>query len=357
MPNRERFRPAEWTRTLNQDGVSTPITSTTNRELIREWRQDFSVYGETQVAHAKSTNGVYNIQNSSWTQRGNFILSANYVLERVPQLLNLFGSNNELDWSHLPTSSKFNALVIALEFDDNINAIQRAMKHDLDVGTIAYGFVPLISDLEALYNAAKRLTANFVLQDQPSYYDRTPVSIDTGMVPNIGREKLTGSILFSGKIEYPSSPILGVLDSVGFHPDLATLWELIPLSFLVDAILPIGDFLESFRQGGWVKAVYFQGRRTFKGEFEWALDTWTNGTTGEIRGSASCYIREPYGGVLSTQSQPVEPPGFMTTLERYLTFLARSVSIPTRLSDLRLPNRRILADNIRHHLTHYTGLR
>ena len=54
------------------------------------------------------------------------------------------------------------------------------------------------------------------------------------------------------------------LDWLGFHPDLATAWDLIPFSFVIDYLLPIGDYLESFRSGGWVKTAYFSGWLTLR---------------------------------------------------------------------------------------------
>jgi hypothetical protein len=67
-----------------------------------------------------------------------------------------------------------------------------------------------------------------------------------------------------------------VLDIIGFHPDLATLWELVPMSFLVDWFIPVGDFLDTINSRGWIKPVlkigpastsfrYFGNFRTFGG--------------------------------------------------------------------------------------------
>jgi hypothetical protein len=42
-----------------------------------------------------------------------------------------------------------------------------------------------------------------------------------------------------------------LLDEIGFHPDLKTAWDIVPLSFVVDYFLPLGDILESIHPRGW----------------------------------------------------------------------------------------------------------
>lgn len=54
------------------------------------------------------------------------------------------------------------------------------------------------------------------------------------------------------------------LDKVGFHPDLAALWEAVPFSWLVDWFVPIGNALEK-AVGDWYNpTVYIDGWLSFK---------------------------------------------------------------------------------------------
>lgn len=55
---------------------------------------------------------------------------------------------------------------------------------------------------------------------------------------------VTGSARCSAKIEYVvDNPITATLSSVGFINPVSILWETMPLSFVVDWFLPVGDFL------------------------------------------------------------------------------------------------------------------
>lgn len=47
-----------------------------------------------------------------------------------------------------------------------------------------------------------------------------------------------------------SNPLAWALDNAGLYPDLHTLWNGLPFSFLVDYVIPVGDTLES-RFGSW----------------------------------------------------------------------------------------------------------
>lgn len=49
------------------------------------------------------------------------------------------------------------------------------------------------------------------------------------------------------------------LDQIGFHPDLATVWEAVPFSWLIDWFVPIGDSLEAM-SGSWMNpSIIFTG--------------------------------------------------------------------------------------------------
>lgn len=48
------------------------------------------------------------------------------------------------------------------------------------------------------------------------------------------------------------------LDGMGFYPDLSTLWNALPFTFLIDYVLPIGDIIES-KYGSWSWAEVFNG--------------------------------------------------------------------------------------------------
>jgi hypothetical protein len=47
-----------------------------------------------------------------------------------------------------------------------------------------------------------------------------------------------------------------LLDTLGVHPDLKTAWDIVPLSFVVDYFIPVGDILESLHPRGWAPSCY-----------------------------------------------------------------------------------------------------
>jgi hypothetical protein len=54
-------------------------------------------------------------------------------------------------------------------------------------------------------------------------------------------------------------------DEIGFHPDLQTVWNLTPFSFLVDYVLPVGHTLDALHPRGWFNPEYtFDGFVTHK---------------------------------------------------------------------------------------------
>jgi hypothetical protein len=43
------------------------------------------------------------------------------------------------------------------------------------------------------------------------------------------------------------------LDILGVHPDLSTLWEAVPFSWLIDWVVPVGDSISELSDRGWIK--------------------------------------------------------------------------------------------------------
>lgn len=174
----------------------------------------------------------------------------------------------ELDWANLPTSTELNIIVLFAEIDEILATLTWKFWRQLSYGAITWGIVPLISEIESGLKAIQNITKSI---------DGTQYEATTYNVINFSYGEFAGdfwrmhwqgttSIKYhaSGKAYYGDLGISSILDRIGFHPDLATLWELVPFSFVVDYIFPIGKFLEGLRRGGWVKAVYFDGWVTAK---------------------------------------------------------------------------------------------
>lgn len=78
-----------------------------------------------------------------------------------------------------------------------------------------------------------------------------------------------GDVVFSGKpkarvegyytvtipeLAKPLEDMFLWMDVIGIHPDVSALWELVPFSWLIDWVLPIGDILSGLVGKGWLSA-------------------------------------------------------------------------------------------------------
>jgi len=188
--------------------------------------------------------------------------------------INIWGSIQEdisrqgvlsaLNWDKLPSSTQFSVIQFFAEFDDTIGILASRWDKLISYGSIKWGLIPLIADVEALLKAFQKRGEDDAWFP---YEDRQVVS-GTIKVPGyagIGADvSYTCTFNRSGHGDISFLPQASrLLDRIGFHPDFATLWDLVPFSFMVDRVISIGSFLKQFRQGGWVKTMYFTGWKSF----------------------------------------------------------------------------------------------
>jgi hypothetical protein len=69
-------------------------------------------------------------------------------------------------------------------------------------------------------------------------------------------------IRHTGFAQSLADPYLEFLDRIGLRFDIGVVWDLIPLSFVIDYLAPIGDLLGTMSNGGWVRCVEFEGWTT-----------------------------------------------------------------------------------------------
>jgi len=176
---------------------------------------------------------------------------------------------NSLNWRKLPTSNQAGLIQVFAEIDETIAMFTLKFWKALSYGAIQWGILPTISDIISTARVVQKLStdlSSFAYEDTIVVQNSFNVSSTTyrGQCyewDGTSKIKKTGR----GDLSF-QSPVSIFLDRVGFHPDVATAWDLVPLSFLVDYVLPIGNYLESFRQGGWLKAMFFNGWTTVKTE-------------------------------------------------------------------------------------------
>jgi hypothetical protein len=177
--------------------------------------------------------------------------------------LALNGAGPTLSWEKLPTSTQSGLLQLIAEIDDTIAMFSLKFLRSMTYGSFTWGILPFISEIKALLQALENAQKSW---DIVEYRDSGAISwngdfkLTSWSSFNIHATSISGKWSVSGKADMSfQNPLAKFLDFIGLHPDLATAWDLVPLSFVIDWILPIGDFLSQFRQGGWIKTVYFTG--------------------------------------------------------------------------------------------------
>lgn len=190
-----------------------------------------------------------------------------------------FSAWDDLNWSKLPTSNEAGLIQILAEMDETLLTFTKKFWQSLTYGKMTWGVLPFLSDLQAIAKTIKNLAVDLSKFD---YEDQVEVQI-----PPYGKQELydvrfDGRVCLGGKAVIRKTGIGDIsyydglshlLDRIGLHPDIATVWDLIPLSFVVDYLLPIGDYLESL-SGNWVQTMYFRGWLTAKYEIKCS---WWNG--------------------------------------------------------------------------------
>lgn len=171
---------------------------------------------------------------------------------------------NRLDRNKLPTTNKAGILQILAEIDDTIAMFALRFWKKLSYGAVNWGIIPFVSDIKAVCQTVQNLAAKL---DDFRYTDVDTFSIPAQAIPESDHSdfflgNLEVKIRRNGSGDISDTPELNrLLDRLGLHPDLGTAWDLIPMSFLIDYIFPLGNYLESWR--GWTTGMNFSGWRTF----------------------------------------------------------------------------------------------
>lgn len=227
---------------------------------------------------------------------------------------------------HIPLNfqknDKFELLPFMFDLDSTIAMFTRRFVKQISYGAVNWGILPFISDVKALLSSVKDLAdptrldemsrERFDLsysfrEDSGTYYSGTSLPI----------ERMVGKVFISGSKfwDVPSSDefagffIQTMLDELGVHPDLKTLWDVVPLSFVVDYFMPVGSYLDTIHPRGWYNPKFrVNGNWSLKGELEIPVTGYSSSLTPKARTVWNCYARETgLPSVLGSRPQIKEP--------------------------------------------------
>lgn len=333
MPTRFRSRVTPGAKIV-WNNFGSEMTNLFEESFFENRTVPFSEYGTTTCQHQKCYAGPYVYEDETNVGKGMFNPGLATWMPVYRRVMSEWGKQTQLSWRKLPTSSEQNLIMLLAEIDESILSLAKLLWGKLTVGDVSYGIIPIVSDVKAILSAIKR-----VAEFDGYYEDTQPISLtlrDAWGGALIGEHifKATGTYRLNGNIVLPDIPVNLVLDWIGFHPDLATAWDLVPLSFLVNYLIPVGSFLESFRQG-WVKAVYFSGFQSIKLEIAW-ISRGISNPRGQLLPAKldwdvlfKSYSRSAFNDVLSVPTWDFDPsiPPLPTILQAFATFAGRAVTI------------------------------
>jgi hypothetical protein len=161
--------------------------------------------------------------------------------------------------------SDFELIPFLADWDSTMAMFTKKYLRDLSHGAVEWGIAPFIRDCFALISSLRSLISKFpgstcstVTRQRPLIYSRPYSSIleesdEVGVVTSVdGSTRVHGYVVkWAPKLDSLLDKLAFLLDKLGVHPDLSTAWDIVPLSFLVDYFLPIGDLLESLHPRGW----------------------------------------------------------------------------------------------------------
>lgn len=183
-------------------------------------------------------------------------------------------------------NNQFELIPFLADLDGTFAMFTKKFIREISYGSVTWGILPFIADCQAMINSLRDLFGRYgkyshctkISRRKPVFYETPFTGYSTGGTFAIyqfnGVVSTTGVQTFN---PVNTSKVLGkaqlLLDELGVHPDLRTAWDIIPLSFVVDYFIPIGDLLGSLQPRGWGSTSYtFTGFQTFRGLYEVAYD-------------------------------------------------------------------------------------
>lgn len=173
-------------------------------------------------------------------------------------------------------NNKFELIPAVFDLDGTLAMFTRKFWRQISYGAVNWGLLPFVSDVKSLYNTCLDYKGRILdqLTNQMEVEKTFPLNYNDGIFTFRGTIRLTGTYWVSSPVNAITSLKI-FADELGVHPDLKTIWDVIPLSFVADYFLPVGDYLESVHPRGWFNPVIqFTGNGTISGQWSraWGLE-------------------------------------------------------------------------------------
>ena len=115
----------------------------------------------------------------------------------------------------------------------------------------SFGWAPLLSDIYTMLNNTFDVPSAFVRQVYRSRYP--DVYLENGSNTKVFRQGVFKVRGVATGIVYVDIPAIHAASQYGITNPLATAWEALPFSFVVDWFVPVGDFINSLGATGGLK--------------------------------------------------------------------------------------------------------
>lgn len=214
--------------------------------------------------------------------------------------------------------NSFELIPFLVDWDDTLAMFSKKFLKELSYGSVTWGVLPFMSDLRSLASSLDAINGKIASSYEKLIGKRITRrfnwthSIPSSWNPGALRYDIEGKTVISGYMTgdnvYPDSVSKAMavfLDEIGLHLDLKTAWDVIPLSFVIDYFLPVGDLLESCHPRGW-----FNPQFSFTGGLSVSADikaVWQGGGFTGSPAKYSLYIRDYLPNALFGSRPPVHP--------------------------------------------------
>lgn len=216
-------------------------------------------------------------------------------------------------WKKLPTSNQADLLTALAEADDTIAMFGKNLASSASYGGYKWGWTPLVSDIMAVNDSVNSVKNSLLDGSKRSVpYNTTDkfTIVSPKLVGPRGTVKHTWdvNVKYRGTITYEND-ILSFYDYMGFHPSPKLFWDLIPLSFALDYVLPIGDMLKSITPvKGWVKSANFTGWRVISYTISESLIAPPPELSVQVPGGKSYHVRRDLLRGVALEQKEIKKP-------------------------------------------------